>query len=313
MAFWGTPEFALPTLRALLGEGHDVVAVVTKPDRPAGRGRRVHPSPVKRLALEHGIPVLQPERAGDAAFIDDLRALEPEVSVVAAYGLFLPAEALDLPPLGSLNVHPSLLPDLRGAAPVQWALMLGRERTGVTVIRLVEEMDAGPILFQVEEPIDPEDSASELAARLSELGAEALVETLALLELGEVDAREQDDSLATFAPRIERDDARVRWSAPAAEVSNRMRGLDDAPGAWTLFGGRVVKVYRPRPEPGLEHDGVPGTVLEADDSDNGEGLLVACGEGAVRIREVKPSGRRRMGAAEWIRGRGPAAGDRFDV
>lgn len=308
--FWGTPEFALPTMRALLGEGHELVGVVTQPDRPAGRGRKLKVPAVKELAVEEGLPVLQPERPRGEEFERSLRALDPEVSVVAAYGHFIPMSVLDLAPHGTLNVHPSLLPALRGAAPVPWAIINGLERTGVSVIRLVEKMDAGPILFQVVEPIHPEESASELSARLSEIGAEALVEGLALLEMGEAEWVEQDESLVTFAPSLERDDCRVDWSLPAEEVARWIRGLADVPGAWTLHHGEVLKLFRAAPAEG-EGGGEPGAVVRLDPSDDDHGLLVACGEGAVWIREVKPSGKRRMSAAEWIRGRGVTEGDRL--
>lgn len=306
--FWGTPEFALPTLRALLGEGHDLVGVVTRPDRPAGRGRKLTASPVKAVALDEGLPVLQPERPRGEPLMAELRGLQPEVSVVAAYGQFLSADVLDLPPHGTLNVHPSLLPALRGAAPVQWALIRGLERTGVSVIRLVEKMDAGPILYQVVEPIHPEESASELSARLSEIGAEALIEGMALMEAGEADWIEQDESLVTFAPSLERDDCRIDWTLAADQAANWIRGLADMPGGWTLHRGEVLKVFRPKVA-GEDPSAEAGSVLRLDASDADRGMLVACGSGAVWIREVKPAGKRRMTAAEWIRGRGVEEGE----
>lgn len=308
--FWGTPAFALPTLRALQGEGHMVVGVVTRPDRPAGRGRPVRPSPVKELAQDEGLPVLQPERPRGDEVLRALADLAPEVSVVAAYGRFLPRAVLDLPEHGTVNVHPSLLPELRGAAPIPWAIIRGLERTGVTVIRLVEEMDAGPILYQVAEPIHPEESGTELAARLSEVGAEALIEALALMEAGALTPMEQDHERATLAPSLEREECQLDWALPAVEVANWIRGLADAPGAWTLHHGDVLKPFRPRPVPEHEHDAAPGTVLALDAGDPG-GVLVGCGRGAVWVREVKPSGRRRISAGDWIRGRGVAQGERL--
>ncbi|HUG40610.1 MAG TPA: methionyl-tRNA formyltransferase [Longimicrobiales bacterium] len=309
--FWGTPEFALPSLGALLGEGHDVVAVVTQPDRPRGRGRPLSPSPVKEFAESEGLPVFQPERARDPAFVAEVRALDPELNVAVAYGQILSRALLDAPARGSLNVHASLLPALRGAAPINWAIMRGHDRTGVTVMRMVEALDAGPMLMRVEEPILPEGTATDLAVRLSELGAAALVEVLALMEFGVgPDEVEQDESAATYAPRLSREDARVDWAEPAPAVANRVRGLDAVPGAWTLLnGGDELKVYRPLPAADRAR-GEPGTVLEASERDD-EGILVACGGGAVWIREVKPAGKRRMTAAEWVRGRGVAAGDRL--
>lgn len=309
--FWGTPEFALPSLRALLGEGHDVVSVVTQPDRRAGRGRSVAAPPVKVLAEQEFIPVLQPEKPAGDDFLFRLRGLEPELSVVVAYGQILRSEVLSLPVMGSINVHASLLPALRGAAPIQWAIMRGHEETGVTIMRMVQALDAGPILRQLREPIGPEESARDLGVRLSELGAEALVETLALMELGEVAETPQDDAAATYAPRLSRDDAHIDWARDAVAVGCQIRGLDAVPGAWSASGDQEVKLYRPLPDPDRAHDAAPGTVLEVHGGDPTMGILVACGSGAVCVREVKPAGKRRMTAAEWVRGRGIAAGDRL--
>ncbi|HEX7052083.1 MAG TPA: methionyl-tRNA formyltransferase [Longimicrobiales bacterium] len=309
--FWGTPDFALPALRALVGEGHEVVAAVTQPDRPAGRGRVLRASAVKCEAEAQAIPVLQPERPRGADFLAELEALAPELSVVVAYGQILRREVLELPARGSINVHASLLPEFRGAAPINWAVIRGCTETGVTIMRMVEAMDAGPILFQVREPIGPETTASDLWARLSEVGAAALVEALALLEIGELTEVPQDDARATYAPRLTREDARIDWGLDAESVAAWIRGLDAVPGGWTTWEGRVVKVFRPLPTPEHDHGAEPGTVLEADPADPTEGLRVACGRGAVYVREVMPEGRRRMTSAEWVRGRGPAEGDRF--
>jgi methionyl-tRNA formyltransferase len=304
--FWGTPPFALPALRALSEEGHDVVGVVTQPDRPAGRGRSVAQSPVKREALEEGFPVLQPERAGGGEFLAQLRALAPDVSVVVAYGQILKPEVLDVPRLGSLNIHASLLPELRGAAPVHWAIIRGHDVTGVSIMRMEAGLDSGPVLLRVEEPIAPEETAGDLAARLSEIGAEAIIEALALLEEGTGTESPQDHARATYAPKIDRETARVDWTRPAAELANLLRGLDDVPGAWSPLEGRgPVKLFRPVAHAGT---GAPGEVLEADPQ---AGIVVATGDGALRIGEVQPPGKRRMGAGEWVRGRGVAAGDRF--
>jgi methionyl-tRNA formyltransferase len=304
--FWGTPEFALPAFRALGEEGHEVVGVVTQPDRPAGRGRGVAMSPVKEAALEEGVPVLQPERARGPEFMDEVRALRPEVSVVVAYGQILRPEVLELPPLGSLNIHASLLPELRGAAPIQWSVIRGFETTGVTIMRMEAGLDSGPMLFRVEEPIRSDESASELAVRLSEIGAEALIETLALLQAGTLVEVPQQHELATYAPKLDRDTARLDWTRSATEVARWIRGLDDVPGAWTPQGDRgPLKLYRPRVETA---SGAPGEVLDADPR---SGILVACGEDAVRVAEVQPSGKRRMTAGEWVRGRGVAAGERL--
>jgi len=307
IVFWGTPEFSLPALRALGDEGHDVLAVVTQPDRPAGRGRELSKSAVKAEAEAEGIPVLQPEKASDPAFVAQLRALEPELSVVVAYGQILKPEVLSIPRHGSVNIHGSLLPGLRGAAPVQWAIIRGMETAGVTIMRMEAGLDSGPMLLRVEEPIEPDESACELSGRLAEVGAEALVEALALLEAGQLVEEPQDHARATFAPKLGREQARIDWSLPAAEVSRWIRGLDDVPGAWSPLGAvGPVKLFRPTLDGA---SGEPGTVLEA----RGDGIVVACGEGSVLVREVQPPGKRRMNAADWVRGRGVAVGDRFGV
>jgi methionyl-tRNA formyltransferase len=309
--FWGTPDFAVPALRALLGEGHDVVGVVTQPDRPAGRGRVRRPSPVKLHAREEMLPVLQPERARGEEFMAALRELRPEISVVVAYGQILHREVLDVPERGSINVHASLLPELRGAAPINWAIKLGLDRTGITIMRMVERMDAGPILHQVAEPIAETETASDLWSRLSEIGAEALIEALALLELDEIDEVEQAEERATYAPRLTRESVHTDWTGNAIAVDRHIRAMDAVPGAWTLHGREELKLFRPHPEPDHEHDARPGTVLHVSGSDVAAGMRVACGTGAVLVREVKPAGRRRMTTAEWVRGRGIEAGTRL--
>lgn len=304
--FWGTPAFALPALRALSEEGHVVVGVVTQPDRPAGRGRGVTMSPIKEEALSEGIPVLQPEKARGEEFMAQVRALEPDLSVVVAYGQILKPEILALPPLGSVNIHASLLPELRGAAPIQWAIVRGHAVSGVTIMRMEAGLDSGPMLMRVEEPIAPDESASELGARLAEIGAEALIETLALVEDGGIIEEPQDHAAATYAPKVERETARVDWSLPADAVALLIRGMDDVPGAWSPLAGKgAVKVFRPQVVE--EAGGAPGQVLRADT----EGVVVACGRAAVRLGEVQPPGKRRMPSADWVRGRGVAAGDLF--
>ena len=309
IVFWGTPDFALPGLNAILGEGHEVLAVVTQPDRPAGRGRHVRHPAVKAFAVAESIPVLQPERTRDPEFVAALRELAPELSVVIAYGRILNRELLELPERGSINVHASLLPELRGAAPINWAIMRGFTETGVTVMRMAERMDAGPILFQTKEPILPDERASDLWLRLSEIGAAALIEALALMEAGALEERAQDEAGATFAPRIERADAHIDWSRHPIELDRFLRGLDEVPGAWSTIGGSEIKLFRPRI--GEEGSGEPGAVLDVHAQDEADGVLVACGPGSLWVREVQPAGKRRMTAAEWARGRGVQVGDRF--
>ncbi|MEZ4415381.1 MAG: methionyl-tRNA formyltransferase [Gemmatimonadota bacterium] len=306
--FWGTPEFALASLLALESEGHHIAGVVTQPDRPAGRGRRLTPSPVKRWAEQEGYRVLTPERPRGEDFLTDVRDLAPEVSVVVAYGHILRPEVLDLPPQGSLNVHASLLPELRGAAPINWAIARGHDRTGVTIMRMVPEMDAGPILLQAEEPIGARDTAAALGARLAELGAELLVEALALLEAGQAVEQEQDHSRATFAPKVNREVARIDWSRSATEVGCHVRGMDALPGAWTELDSQPLKLFDPTPLAEAVPDEAPGTVLVADST---AGFVVRCGSGAVAFAEVQPAGKARMPVGDWLRGRGAEAGQRL--
>lgn len=311
--FWGTPAFALPTLRALEAGGHEVVGVVTRPDRPQGRGRKVHGSPVKRFAEARSWHVLAPESPREAGFADAIRELAPCVSVVVAYGRILPRRVLDLPALGSVNVHASLLPALRGAAPVAWAIARGHRETGATVMRMVEEMDAGPVLARCVLPIARDDTAASLSARLSEAGAQLLAETLGRLAAGSVQEEEQDHAAATYAPKVDRKSARVDWSQDAETVANWVRAMDDAPGAWTLLHGRPLKVFGATAIGGGSTGNAPsppGKVLVADPR---RGLVVQAGEGAsLRIAEVQPPGKRRMNATDWVRGRAVRAGDRFE-
>ena len=306
--FWGTPSFALPSLRALLGEGHEVAAVVTQPDRPSGRGRKVRHSPVKAFAIEERISTLTPERPSGTAFLDTVEALRPEISVVVAYGHILRPEILELPERGSVNVHASLLPELRGAAPVTWAVVRGYQKTGVTVMQMTEGMDEGPILLQRETAIQPEDTASDLAQLLSEVGAEALVETLSLIELGAIEPVEQEHDRATYAPKVGREVARIDWSWHAFDVVNHIRGMDAVPGAWTTLRDEPLKLFRPSVEASDSREPA-GTVLAADPN---VGLIVKSGEGSVRLGEAQPAGRRRMEIGAWLRGGGPEVGDRLE-
>ena len=306
--FWGTPDFGVPSLRALQEEGHAVVAVVTQPDRPAGRGRTTRPGPIKAIALAEGIPVLQPERPRGEDFLTRLRELDPEISVVAAYGEILTDDVLALPTHGSINVHASLLPELRGAAPVNWAIIRGFEHSGVTIIRMVRELDAGPVLYRVAVELAPDLTAGELYEMLAEIGATALVEALAQLEAGTLREEPQVHEHATYAPKMNRDGARLDWRLPAAELDRWIRGCDPWPGAWTTLADRALQVYGPELD-STETAGVPGTILVADAK---RGLIVATGSSAIRLRQVKPAGRARMDAVAWIRGRGVEEGQSFE-
>ena len=307
--FWGTPEFSTAPLRALIGEGFDVVGVVTQPDKPVGRSRStVQESPVKKLALAEGILVLQPEKPRGDPFIAEIASLSPDVSVVVAYGHILPKVVIDLPRLGTLNIHASLLPALRGAAPIQAAIREGLAETGVTIMQMVPALDAGPIIHSARTPILEDETALELSLRLSELGANALIESLALIELGAAAPQAQDESRATYAPKITRENARIDWSASAYEVSRHIRAYDPKPGAWSTLNGTDVKLFGARVAPrGTAHSA--GDVMKVDDV----GMLVACGAGAVRVMAVQPSGKKRLAPQEWSHGRGISAGDRFDV
>ena len=305
--FWGTPEFATPPLRALLGEGFDVAGVVTQPDKPVGRSRsKVQPPPVKLIAEDEGIPVLQPAKPRGPEFLESIRGLEPDISVVVAYGHILPTPAIDVPRLGTLNVHASLLPQLRGAAPIQAVIREGHDQTGVTVMRVVPALDAGPILHQVATPVVDDETYGELALRLSELGALALIETLSLLAVGSVSEVEQDESRATYASKVDREATRVDWSLDAVNVSRVVRAYDPKPGAFTRFRGADVKLFGARPTPAA--GGEPGEVLELARG----AMSVKCGGGgAARIVAVQPAGKKRLSPDEWARGRGIAIGDRF--
>ncbi|MBK9407370.1 MAG: methionyl-tRNA formyltransferase [Gemmatimonadetes bacterium] len=302
--FWGTPDFACPPLRALLGEGYDVVGVVTQPDKPQGRSRSVLvPSPVKVIAEEEGLPVLQPEKPRGDDFERALRSLAPDLSVVVAYGHLLPTSVIDLPPLGTLNIHASLLPRWRGAAPIQAALLAGDADTGISIMRMVKRMDAGNVLLQVPTPILDDETYGELQLRLSELGALAIVEALTLLSLGPVTEVPQDEALVTFASKVEREQAQVDWTQDGHAVSRRIRAYDPRPGAFTTLRGLDVKLYGVRVA--MDAQGEPGTVLGIDES----GMLVACGAGGVRIAYVHPAGKRRLASLDWAQGRGIAVGD----
>lgn len=308
LLFWGTPEFAAPTLRALVGEGHEVVAVITQPDRPQGRSRStLLPPPVKLVALEEGIAVLQPERPRGEDFLAQLRAFEADLSVVVAYGHILRQDVIDLPRLGTVNIHASLLPRWRGAAPIQAALLAGDAEGGVSIQRMVLQLDAGPVLFESRLQLPPEITAGELTEALSELGAKSIVEALALMELGALEEQAQDESLATYAPKIDRTMARLDFRRDAVEVARAIRAFDPRPGAWgevrdieaRLFGVRVLQ----------DRVGDPGEVLEIGEM----GMLVACGSGAVAVETVHAAGRRRLAALDWAQGRAIAAGDRWTL
>ena len=310
--FWGTPEFAAPPLRALIGEGFDVAGVITQPDRAQGRSRSsLIASPIKQIALEESIPVLQPDRPRGREFVDGLREFDADISVVVAYGHILPQDVIDLPRLGTLNIHASLLPQWRGAAPIQAAIRAGQTETGVTIMRMVSRLDAGPILLQVPTPIVHDETYGELQLRLSELGALALIEALSLIDLGQIVEREQDETLVTFAPKIERDDARIDWSLPGAAISCAIRAFDPRPGAHTTLNGAEIKLFGARAAtfeiPNEAAYPPAGTILAIDDA----GGIIACGDGVVRVTDAQLAGKRRMSFSALARGRAIEIGNQM--
>ena len=301
MVFMGTPAFACPILEALLVRADPVVGVVCQPDRPRGRGLGVSAPAVKRLAEANRLPVLQPERLRDAAFQDALRALAPDLVVVAAYGKILPRAVLDLPPRGCINVHASLLPRHRGAAPIAWSILAGDTVTGVTIMAMNEEMDAGDILLQRETPIAPDDTGGTLGERLARLGAAAIGEAIDGLQAGTLRPVPQPAAGVTFAPRIEREHCRLDWRRTAVELERQVRALAPSPSAFTTLGGKLLKVHRAALAAGT---GPAGQVVAAGP----DGLVVAAGSGALRLLEVQLEGRRRLSAAEFLIGHRLAPG-----
>lgn len=304
LAFFGTPDFAVPALRALIGEAHDVVCVVTQPDRPQGRSRStLVPPPVKQVALEEGIPVLQPDRPRGEEFLAQLRSYEPDLSAVVAYGHILRQDVIDLPKHGTVNIHASLLPRWRGAAPIQAAILAGDAETGVSIQRMVLQLDAGPILHEVRVPLPDTITGGELTEALSELGAEAIVEYLTLLEAGGITERAQDESQVTYASKIDRAMARLDFRKDAASVARAIRAFDPRPGAWGVVRETETRLFGVRVLP--DRRGDAGEVLEVGEM----GMVVACGSGAVAVETVHPAGRRRLAALDWAQGRGVAVGD----
>ncbi|MHC4717419.1 MAG: methionyl-tRNA formyltransferase [Planctomycetota bacterium] len=302
LLFLGTPQFAVPALQRLAASRHQILAVVTNPDRPRGRGRRLAAPPVKEVAAELGLPVLQPESPRDRDLPAQLGELGADAFAVVAYSI-LPRRLLAVPPLGSVNLHPSLLPAYRGAAPIVWALFNGETETGITTFRLNPRVDAGDLLVQERVDIGSDETAGELEARLAELGADLMVRSFDGLEDGSLTPAPQNDEGATRAPKLSRQDGRLDWSWPAAQVHNRVRGANPVPGAFTEWRGQALKVHRSRL---LQETaaGPPGTVLEA-----GDRLVVSAGDGAVSLLEVQPAGKGAMEGPDFVRGYRIAFGD----
>lgn len=295
--FLGTPGFAVPTLERLAADGHEVIAVFTQPDRPKGRDQTPAPPPVKETALRMGIPVFQPERIRRPEVVEQLAAMKAEVMVVVGYGQIIPQSIIDLPPLGIINVHASLLPRYRGAAPIQWAIANGETVTGVTTMRIDAGLDTGDILLMSETEIGAEETAPELASRLAVMGADLLSETLRGLEAGAITPRPQDHSLATYAPILKKEDGLIDWRRPAREIFNRCRGFLPWPGIYTYFRGQLLHIWKARPAQETAV-GAPGTLQPLR-----RRLLAACGgETALELLELQVEGRKRMSAADFLNG-----------
>ncbi|HDH96675.1 MAG TPA: methionyl-tRNA formyltransferase [Proteobacteria bacterium] len=305
VVFFGTPDFAVPVAR-MIRETEELLAVVTQPDKPKGRGRRLAPPPVKVWATEAGVELSQPERLRDGGFLDWLRSKGADLFCVAAYGKILPKEILDMPRFGCINVHASLLPRWRGAAPINWAIIEGDKKTGITIMQMDEGMDTGPILLQRETEIGPHERAGELEERLSRLGADALRDALTLLKRGELKPIPQPQEGATLAPTITKEMANIDWTQSAERVVNLVRGLHPQPCAYTLVDGRRLKIHRAIVRTGSGASAEPGTVVEARGS-----LVVAAGDGLVELLEVQPEGRRVMDAAAFLRGHRIGVGARL--
>lgn len=296
IVFAGTPEFAAQHLQALLDAGREIVAVYTQPDRPAGRGQKLAPSPVKQLALQHGIAVYQPQTLRDPATQTELAALTPDLMVVVAYGLILPQVVLDTPRLGCINSHASLLPRWRGAAPIQRAIEAGDASSGVTVMQMEAGLDTGPMLLKVTTTITAEDTGGSLHDRLATLGSQAVVEAVTKLAAGELRGEVQDDSLATYAHKLNKDEARLDWSRPAVELERLVRAFNPWPICHSTLHGEALKVHAAQLGEG---QGAPGSVLAADKS----GLTVACGEGALRLTRLQLPGGKPLSFADLYNSR----------
>ncbi len=308
IVFMGTPEFAVPVLKALMEGPNQTVAVVTQPDRPKGRGRKLVPSPIKVLAEKAGIAVFQPEKVRSPEFLSQVRDLDPDLLVVAAYGQILPQELLDIPRIMPINVHGSLLPAYRGAAPIQWAIIQGDTETGITIMKMDVGMDTGPLLLQKALTIGPEETFGKLYERMAELGARLFVQALEELNKGTLKPRSQPEEGISYAPPIKPEMARLDWSQPAKRILCLIRALDPRPGAYTIWNGQRLRIYMPFV---IEMDAVdmePGTVCRVGE----DGVVIATEKGYLGIRELQWPGKRRMPCAEFLRGRPIPVGARFE-
>jgi methionyl-tRNA formyltransferase len=306
IVFMGTPQVAATTLESLLGSIDRVVGVVTRPDRPSGRGQKPAPSPVRKLAEAHGVPVIAPEKIRAPEVLETLRLWRPQIIVVVAYGRILPKTILDLAPYGCLNVHYSLLPKYRGAAPVAWTIINGEEQGGVTTMKLVEKMDAGPIYLQESFPLAPDETTASLQEKLTPIGCRLLAETLRTLKEGCLIPKEQDESQASLAPMLKKEDGLIDWRRPAAEIERRVRGLDPWPGSFTYLNGLLLKVHRTMAI-SENRPGEPGEIIRA----NRGGFWVATSSGAISLEEVQLENKKKLPGSQFITGARVRAGDRL--
>ena len=306
LVYMGTPQFAVLPLLSLIEAGHEVVAVVTRIDKPAGRGRALAAPAVKTAALERGLMVYQPKRVREQEFIETLRLLGPEAIVVAAYGQILPAEILTLPKYGCINIHASLLPRYRGAAPITWAIVQGETETGNTIMQMDQGMDTGAILLQERIPIDPKDTAGTLTEKLSQQGARLITAALPLIASGKLTPKTQDNSRATLAPLLKKEDGRIDWERGAQEIHNRVRGMSPWPGAYTVLDNKIVKLIETAVADGSSE---PGRLLEK----GGNALFAGTGSGLLQLLTIQPEGKKPMSAAEFLRGHRDAEGKKFEA
>lgn len=307
IVFMGTPAFAVPSLDMLVAEGYNIVAVVTQPDRPQGRKKVLTPTPVKEAALRHGIPVLQPERLRKPEAVEELSKYKPDMIVTAAYGQILPKSVLDMPPLGCLNVHGSLLPKYRGGAPIQRSIINGEKVTGITLMYMAEGIDTGDMIARVEVPIQDDDTAGTMFEKLSIAGAALLKEQLPRLTESKVQAEPQNDEESTYAPNLTREDEKIDWRRTSQEIYNQIRGLVPFSGGFTLWNGEVFKVWsaaNPANTGSASSQAAPGTVLELTET----GVVVKTGDGSLTLLTVQPSGKKAMDASQFVRGTSMTAG-----
>ena len=304
IVFMGTPDFAAASLQALIVSKHQIAAVVTQPDRPKGRGKQVQAPPVKLLALQYNIPVLQPATIKTEDFLQTLRELQPDCIVVVAYGKILPLAILQLPPKGCINVHASLLPYYRGSAPIHWSVMNGETETGVTTMFMDEGMDTGDMILKKHLTIAPQDNVGLVHDRLAKLGAELLVETMDLLEQSQVPRTPQDHRLATYAPLLKKEHELIDWNKPARDIHNHVRGMDPWPGTYTLWQNKVLKIWRTELPKAREVNSLSGTVLEETPA----GILIQTGQGQILVQELQLQGSKRMDVNEFLRGKRLAPG-----